>query len=261
MLESGIKRLTGMNDAAAGLKTIFKGINKNKTISIKINTINSSCPTHPQAVYALCDIITQIRVDGGVFPANNIIIWDREESELKYAGYKINTSSNGVRVIANETDGYGFTGSYTVHDSRQKLSKILLQHTDYLVNFAVLKHHGLADVTLTMKNHYGSVSRAYGLHGDSCNPYLVSLNSLYPIRNKPTLFIIDGLFGLNRGGPSGYPNFKYNSFILSQDTVAIDKRGFDVIKKMGGHINNTEFMQKANGKLGNMRYSLKKLVV
>ncbi len=261
MLEQGIKRLTGTNDAAAGLKKIFKGIDSNKTISIKINTINDSCPTHPEAVYALCDIITSMRVGARTFPANNIIIWDRSESELRYAKYRINKGSSGIRVIANGSDGYGFKGNYKVHDSEQKLAKILLDHTDYLVNFAVLKHHGLADVTLTMKNHYGSVSNAWDMHGTSCNPYLVSLNSLPEIRNKPTLFIIDGLFGLNRGGPRGYPNFKYNSFMLSRDTVAIDKRGFDVIKSKGAYINNTGFLKKANRKLGNMKYNLKKVIV
>lgn len=261
MLEQGIKRLTGTNDARAGLKKIFPGINTRKKISIKINTINSSCPTHPEAVYALCDIITSMQVPGGKFPSNNIIIWDREEEELKNAGYSINTSQRGVKVIANETNGYGFTKAYKVYGVRQQLAKILLEETDYLVNFAVLKHHGLADVTLTMKNHYGSVSDAWQLHAYSCNPYLVELNGLPPIKNTPTLFLVDSIFGLNRGGPRGYPNFRYNSILLSRDTVAIDKRGFDIIKSKGGRISNTEFMRKANRKLGNMNYKLTKLTV
>lgn len=261
MLEKGIMRLMNTSTAQEGIQKIFPGLTLEKTITIKINTINDMCPTHPEAVYALCDILTSTKIGGKPFPAHNIIIWDREESELKNAGFPINTGSNGVRVIANETDGFGFEKEVSVYNSTQKLARILTHHTDYLVNFAVLKHHGLADVTLTMKNHYGSVSNAWSMHSSGCNPYLVALNSLPEIKNKPTLFLVDALFGLNRGGPRGYPNFRYHSFLFSRDTVAIDKRGFDIIKANGGNINNTEFLEKSHKKLGNMDYRLIKLTL
>ncbi len=42
--------------------------------------------------------------------------------------------------------------------------------------------------------------------------------------------MLDALVGIYRGGPSGAPQFKYNSVILSQDPVALDYQGWKILE-------------------------------
>jgi len=111
----------------------------------------------------------------------------------------------------------------------------LSQMTDYLINAAVLKDHNGAQVTLTMKNHYGSVNNPGSLHssGYTCNPDIPALNQQIRDVIVPNaiqkIFVIDALFGTYTGGPSGPPNFSPKKLLMSFDTVACDFQGQNVI--------------------------------
>jgi len=125
----------------------------------------------------------------------------------------------------------------------------LYAKADYLINIAVLKSHG-AGITLCAKNHYGSYGRVpdeegyYNLHpslaGNDPNPgryrALVDITGHPHMGGKTLLYMLDGLYGGNNW--DGYP-YKFemdpfnhdwpSSIIVSQDPVAIDSVGLDIL--------------------------------
>ena len=122
---------------------------------------------------------------------------------------------------------------------------------DYLINFANLKAHTGAGVTLCAKNHYGSLIRwpaqkgYYDLHKSGFSKEvgvyrnLVDLMGHAHIGGKTVLYLIDGLYcGVHPTdmpkGPRRWKSDPFNgdwtsSLFASQDPVAIDSVGFDFL--------------------------------
>ena len=229
-LHAGIKALTDKTSVPEAWNAILPSLTKSDVIGIKVNTINRHLSSHPEVVYAIADSLTQF---AGV-PANNIIIWDRTTNELRNNGrYQINTGETGVRCFGTDTAGWKTdrTKGYKVGGSTQYLSKILTQGCTYLINVPVLKDHGTAGITLSMKNHYGTVNNPGALHGNHCDPYIADLYNTPPIKEKNKLIVLDAALGIYAGGPSGAPQFLHNSIIVSQDPVALDQYGLQIIEE------------------------------
>jgi hypothetical protein len=170
----------------------------------------------------------------GLFPENNIIIFDRTTGELRSAGYKLNSSDTGVRCFGTNTSGVGYSSeTYNVSGRNQTLSKIVTEYCDFLINISVLKNHGTAGITLCLKNHYGTCNNPGNLHTDYANPYIPSLNAQEPIISKQTVNICDALFGIKSGGPGGSPQFTENKIIFSKDIVAVDYLGRSILADNG----------------------------
>jgi len=223
MMDEAIRRYTNIMDVGEAYRSVFPGISSDSVIGIKVNCINSSLSTHPMVVDALATGLQEMTFSGDPFPANNIIIWDRTTWELQNAGYTINSGSTGIRCFSSDSVGYdnmylNCNGSY------QHPSKILTEYCNYLISFGVMKNHGFAGVTFSMKNHYGSIQNPGGMHGNNCNPYVPSVNQ--QIRDvlgiQESLFIVDAVFGCYYGGPGGPPNMTYDGIILGEDRVAVD---------------------------------------
>ena len=235
MVDAGIKILTKENDLSEAWKIMLPGINPGSIIAIKVNCINGALPTHPEVTYAVVNTLKQMNFDGTSFPENNIVIFDRTTNELRRnGGYKINTSENGVRCFG--TDNVGYSGqTYDVSHSPQKLSKIVTEIVDYLINISVLKNHNISGVTLCMKNHYGTCHDPDGLHnaGNHADPQIPALNALPPIKDKQKVNICDALFGVRYRGPGGSPDFTANKILFSQDVVALDYWGREILKDRG----------------------------
>jgi len=122
---------------------------------------------------------------------------------------------------------------------------------DYLINFANLKAHTGAGVTLCAKNHYGSLIRwpaqkgYYDMHKNAFSQKvgiyrpLVDLMGHAHIGGKTVLYLIDGLYcGIHpidmERGPRRWKSYPFNgdwtsSLFASQDPVAIDSVGFDFL--------------------------------
>ena len=214
LLNTGIKNLMGKSTAEEAWKSIFPSRTKDDVIGIKINTL-FQLSTHQQVV----DAIVQNLVAIGV-PENNIIIWDKSDGDLKSSGYHINRADTGVRCFG--TNGDYDNQIYKVGGQSKRLSKILTQECDHLINVPVLKDHNISGVTFSMKNHYGSVDNPGSLHDNNCDPYIADLNNTAPIKEKTRLIVLDASVGVYNGGPGGPPQFYYNSLILGQDPVALD---------------------------------------
>jgi len=122
----------------------------------------------------------------------------------------------------------------------------------YLINFANLKAHTGAGVTLCAKNHYGSLIRwpaqkgYYNMHpsafAQKAGVYraLVDMMGHAHIGGKTVLYLIDGLYcGIHPTDmdrePRRWKSYPFNgdwtsSLLASQDPVAIDSVGFDFLR-------------------------------
>ncbi|MCP3876301.1 MAG: DUF362 domain-containing protein [Desulfobacteraceae bacterium] len=223
---------------------IFPNLNSQDTIGLKVNCVNRKCPTHPEIAYAIADSIIESL---GINP-NNIIIWDRSISELKKCGYTINESDKGIQCFGtvkafsgmrwmfnqkmDETGaiGYDKTRAIDVGDGvTSHLSNILTQKCTYLINVPVLKDHGKAGITLSLKNHFGSIDNPTDCHDNLCEPFISRINADPQIKEKTRLIICDAAYGVYDGGPLGAPQWQHKSILGATDPVALDFTGMQVI--------------------------------
>ena len=247
MMDTGIRRMTGLENIGEAWKSLFPGITRKKKISIKVNCIargehTKGLATNPEVVFCIVNGLTGMEVDGAAFPEENIIVWDRSDFELRCADYSINKGSTGVKCFGTREEisrsgqrgGYSSTG-HDVNGRTQYLSEILTDNTDYLINLSVFKNHTGSGVTLSLKNHYGSCWSPYSMHSSDgrCDPYIAALNALTPIRNKQVICICDAIYGIVTGGPMGPPQVTPKSLIFSKDSVALDTTGSIMLKNHG----------------------------
>jgi uncharacterized protein (DUF362 family) len=118
----------------------------------------------------------------------------------------------------------------------------------YMINMALLRPHGMAGVTLTAKNHFGSVHFPNDggwsprvLHSSvlrtqpmgSCNP-LVDLIGHRHLGGKTMLFVLDGLYTAEHNEASviqwaSLGDHWASSMLMSQDPVALDSVALDLL--------------------------------
>jgi hypothetical protein len=245
MMDESIKTLTGINDIGEAWKSIFPGISETSIISIKVNAAWYPIPAHKAFVDCIINGLAQMQFGGNYFKKNNVIIWDRTDSDLSTAGYTIydGTDPDTVRCFGSSHAGVGYDstcqlrvnyqgGTYTKYPSR-----IMSMLSDYLISVPVLKNHTGAQITLNLKNHYGSIDQPVGnpLHYNLCNPSLPSLNQqirdIVTPNNIIKIFIIDALFGSVVDGPTGNPDWNPKKVIMSLDPIACDYQGWNIINE------------------------------
>lgn len=223
-VDIGIMQFTEQKNLADAWASIFPSISPKEVVSIKVNCINSQLSSHPEVVNAIVSGL----VSAG-FNENNIIIWDRTNHELINSRFKYNIGDSGVRCFGSDQREWGYDKQVNVGNRSLRLSKILT-NSDHIINVPVLKDHGMARVTLGMKNHYGSVNNPGILHDNECDPYIAELSNLPDIKERTRLIVLDGLLGIFIGGPGGAPQFVYNSIIIGQDPVAVDYYGWKILE-------------------------------
>jgi hypothetical protein len=205
MLDAALTQLTGINDAAAAWSALFS---PGETIGIKVNTI-SRYTTTPQVAYA----VAQRLQEAGVL-AEQIVLFDRSDGELKARGYTVNADGPGVRCRGAR----GWEQPATVAGTTQRVHDVLLS-CDALINLPPLKQHGTSGFTSAMKNHYGTIDRPGQLHAGQCDPGIPELNALPIFREKTRLIVGDFV----RTCPYDWNRMtRENLIAMSFDPVAFD---------------------------------------
>ena len=243
MVDESIKQLTGEATVADAWASLLPDFREDHIVAIKVNCVNSMLPTHPEVVDGIVAGLTAAGV-----PENNIIIYDILTPHLTWSRYKINMGEEGVRCFGTnkagavlgakpvEEEGWGHDWDNPIDVAGKKvfLSSIVTR-CDHLINVPVLKWHHLHLVTLSLKNHYGSIDNPGLVHGDT-NLALASLNSQPAIKDKTRLVITDALFGCWTMEVNP-PNFASNSLIVSRDPVAADQIGAQMLFEERAKIN------------------------
>lgn len=213
MLDAGITTLTDVPEALAVWRVLF---DPGDRVLLKVNCISYGGPTQPAVAYA----VAQRLQDAGLI-AENILIFDRTDGELESAGYTLNDGGPGVQCRGQRGKG-----------SEAKLSQATVRFyqefdaCDAVVNVPTPKQHGMAGVSVSMKNHYGSVDRPGALHGNSCDPAIAELNAQPNIRDK-TRIIVGAALSVSPGDWNR-PD-RGDALLLSFDPVALDTVARDVL--------------------------------
>ena len=233
MMDSGITLLTGTGNPKDAWKSLF---HEDERVGIKINGLGADILVgNYQICWAIVDALKSIGVK-----ENNIIIWDQYQNFFLSSGFKINRSFKGVRTYT--TDGGGGKealdsgSSHREYDSGYgavRVSRILTEEVDSLINVGLLKDHGLAGVSIALKNiSHGVISHPDNFHDNSCDPFIAAINSIPVIKDKIKLHICNGIVGLYEGGPMPQKRHTWNNnrIILSRDPVALDTIGMNIIE-------------------------------
>ncbi len=225
LLQCALRALTGMED----IKMAVQKFIPSGAVGMKTNCLARKFNSTP---VALTDALADLLVQSGIVE-NKIIIWDRTNWELETAGYKLNTSSSGTRRFGTDTDGVGYSRDFfTSGDVNSLVSRILTDIVDYNINVPVLKDHSIAGLSAGLKNLYGTINNPNKWHANNCDPYAAQVAALEPIRKKNRLTVIDAIKVQYNGGPgydSRYVEY-YNGLILSDDPIAADRIGLEIVE-------------------------------
>jgi uncharacterized protein (DUF362 family) len=249
MVGTGITSLTGTNDPKDAWSSLFS---KDERIGIKVNGLGSSILAgNYQICWAIVDALKDIGVN-----ENNIIVWDQYQHYLLSSGFRINESFKGVRIYATDRGGgkeaLDSGSSYREYDSGYgavRISKILTEEVDSLINLGLLKDHNLAGVSISLKNiSHGVVSHPDNFHDNSCDPFIAAINSIPEIRNKIKLHICNGILGLFDGGPMPHKRHVWmnNGIMLSKDPVSLDTIGMNIIEEKRKERDMPSLFNRAN---------------
>ena len=281
MMSRAVRGLTGEPTDADAWDALFRHFNQTRglgnvgyqtgeRIAIKINMNQDSggnwgsrrgMPS-PQAVYAL---VEQLICEAGV-PGQAITLYDASrfigdpiydtirgssDPELQAVRFVVRPDSarsgrsGAVRDMQNTVH---FAQSNVPNNGTTNLPQCVTE-AKYLVNFALLRAHSLYGVTVTAKNHFGSVyspSRNQWTpaplhdHGDRNRPMysyncLVDLIGHEHLGGKTLLYLIDGLYSARNQGSDvikfeSFGNDWCSSLFASQDPVAIDSVALDFLR-------------------------------
>ena len=205
-----------------------KLVRPGEAVGLKVNSLGGrGISTNVQLIAAICARLQEAGVK-----ASDIVVWDRDSSEMERAGFHLAVGGNRVQCYGTDRVGYeqelaawGSVGGC--------LSKILTQRCNVLINLPVLKDHDGAGVTIALKNMYGVIHNPNKYHPNGCNPYVADLNMLSEIRSRMRLTICDATTAMYEGGPGYKPEHSWNanSLLVSTDPVALDHTGWKMIER------------------------------
>jgi len=219
MLNTGVAKLTDLNDVAKAWQSLFAATDR---VAVKVNpAARHTGSTHPVVSYALVNALEKYV---GLTP-DSITLYDVDANDLRGAGYPLSNESGQMRVC----DSPGYSSKIKLGPTIAEISRILTNGSSAIVNMPVLKHHQSAGITVSLKNHYGSIAKKvvrnddYGYH-DNQFRNLVYLNMMGPIRDKSRLIVVDALLPQYHNGPHGDPRFQWSfkGLIMGTDPVAVD---------------------------------------
>ncbi|MGA7558504.1 MAG: DUF362 domain-containing protein [Terriglobales bacterium] len=210
------------------IETWKKLVRPGDTVGLKVNTLGGrGLSSNVQLVQAICE-----RLQEAGIKASDIVVWDRDSDEMEHVGFHVSTGGNRAQCFG--TDRVDYEQQLVTHGSvGSRLSKILTQRCNVLINVPVLKDHDGAGVTIALKNMYGVIHNPNKYHPNGCNPYIADLNMLPEIRTRMRLTICDATTACFEGGPGFKPEYswKNNALIVSQDPVALDYTGWQIIER------------------------------
>jgi uncharacterized protein (DUF362 family) len=205
-----------------------RAVRPGESVGLKVNCLSGKgAATSPVLVEAICERLQQAGI-----PQKDIVIWDRLNSDLESAGYRVASRTDRIRCIGNDAVGYG-TELEIYGSAGSLLSNTLTRTCDAVINLPVLKDHGIAGVTLALKNLFGAIHNPNKYHTNAGDPYVADVNMFPPIRQKVRFTICDALTAQYEGGPSYMPQWSwpFNGLMVARDPVAMDYTGWQILER------------------------------
>jgi uncharacterized protein (DUF362 family) len=170
----------------------------------------------------VAEIIRQCRTAG----ASEVYVFDHTcdnwQRCYKNSGIESAVKDAGGKIAPGHTEGYYHTISIPQGKSITSAKEHeLLLSSDVFINVPVLKNHGGARLTITMKNMMGNVWDRGTWHRIDLHQCIAD----YATHRKPTLNIVDAYYVMKQNGPRGVSVedvVTMKSLLISTDMVAID---------------------------------------
>jgi uncharacterized protein (DUF362 family) len=255
LVNEAVTAATGEGSVAAAWASLVK---PNDIVGIKVSANGAPLfSTRPAVVQA---IVNGLR-EAGV-PADNIVVWDRDQELLKRAGFRSRAGDYRVLwsegnydpqvAISSPVSGQLIFGDMffvgknlpnpkdelKLNDERKKglpinisneshVSKVLTKVVTKVINVPVLADNiycGLSGALFNMTVQNVDNWRRLIQPPDSGNPSIPELYSDPRISDKIVITIMDGLVALYAGAPFGDANYaiQFGTIYASKDPVAID---------------------------------------
>jgi len=221
-LDAGMRALSGQNSVESSWKMFFSPGDK---VGIKPNLLGGPRISTSTALLFAC--INRLRAIG--IREDDIIVWAPKKEHFEQNGLPFRPDGPGVRFATIEDH---LSAPLTNGSFSGRVTTFITEEVDAILNLCVIKDHRNAGVTLSMKNHFGSIDNPADHHANHCDPAIADLNALPALREKARLFIADGSRGCFDNGPyfSYQGFFAYNGLLLSNDPVALDYQGWQIIE-------------------------------
>lgn len=239
MLRRGLARLTGEDTSRSAWQSL---VATQDVIGLKVYAKpGANSGTRPPVVAAVIKGLI-----GAGIPAQNIIIWDREEADLREAGFFQLAEELNVRVAAAAKAGWDETNYY---DSplignplfgdlefekkgegvgrKSHLSKLVSQQLTKIINITPLLNHNEAGVCGNLYSlAMGCADNSFRFEGDA-NRLATAVPEIYAlplVGDHVVLNITDALICQYEGGQRGLLHYStmLNQLRLSRDPVALD---------------------------------------
>jgi len=213
-------------DCDSPIEAWKKVVRPGEVVGLKVNCLGGrGNATHPELVEAITERLRQAGI-------TEMVIWDRQNSDLERARFKIAERGSGLRCFGNDVMGFE-DDLATFGKAGSLVCRTLTRVCDTVINLPVLKDHGIAGVTLALKSMFGAIHNPNKYHSNCGDPYVADVYALTPIRQKVRLHICDGLNAQYDGGPSFMPQWMwpFNGLLVSRDPVALDYVGWKIIEK------------------------------
>lgn len=223
-LGAAVARAAGEPTPVAAMRKLFS---PRDVVGIKVNCIaGRGLSSRPEVARQLAAWL----VEAGV-PPQRIVVWDRTERELRSAGF---VPGAGPLARVAGTDGDWEQRLREWGPSASRFSRLLAEELTALIDLPVMKDHGLAGVSLGMKNWYGVVHNPNKLHEEACNPFVPHLSAFPLVREKLRLTVVDGTTAQFHAGPAFSPAWAvaWQGFLASTDVVAVDAAGWRLIEEL-----------------------------
>jgi hypothetical protein len=265
MVKRGLMEFTGRNSLADAWEALIPSYASGERVAIKVNFNNAG---------SVADSDNQI--DACIEPVNAVIaglteigvalsdIWIYDAVRAIPARFVVGCDYPGVHLSGDSTSnpqGFSNTEKVTFHPppgkpalADQRISNVLVD-ADYLINVPIMKKHCCAWVTLSFKNHFGSIIDCAALHGYTF-PYEGDFTPVYnPLVDiyqnphfgpKTVLTIGDGLYGSRQAQDSvPQPRTTFGgappcSLFFSRDPVAMDSVMYDFLQAEAGVQNHAD---------------------
>ncbi|MBN1343622.1 MAG: DUF362 domain-containing protein [Phycisphaerae bacterium] len=220
-VDAMVIKLSGKSNIDEAWRTF---VSPKETVALKFNGLFKRASTSPELIWAVCRGL----VDAGL-AEDKIIIFDRKLSDFDTAGIKPFEDMPKIRRMGADS---GWDAEVKAGPFKTKLSKVITQEADAMINLSRMKHHVIAGVTLTLKNHLGSVPNPGDFHKHI--DAVAELNALEPIAKKTRLTLCDAMVGIFDQGPQfrgKHWTWPAKSLLAATDVVALDAVGADMLRK------------------------------
>ena len=249
MVNRAITNLTGKPTVAAAWRNL---VATQEVVGIKVYSVpGPNSGTRPAVVAA---VIEGLLAAG--LPPKHIIVWDKQTSDLKAAGFFDLSKRYGIRVAGSAQAGYDEKAFYDTPllgnlvwgdlefgkkgpgvGRKSFLSKLVTQEMTKIINITPLLNHNLAGVSGNLFSlAIGSVDNVIRFESDP-DRLATAVPEIYNrpvLADRVVLNIVDALICQYEGGERGLLHYSatLNELRFSRDPVALDALSLKELERL-----------------------------